>query len=513
MVEGVPSNGAAAGAGPAGGSRAERSLREVRIYDTMREQVVPLKPLVPPRVGMFVCGLTPYKPSHIGHARTFVFFDVVARLLRHLGYRVFYVQNSTDIDDKIIREAQTQKVETFDVSERYFQLYLLNMEALGVRSVNLYARTTDYLPEIVSQIGTLVNKGFGYAVEGGDVFYEVSRFPKFGALSKQKVEAVQPGARVEVDPRKRSPEDFTLWKAQKPGEPWWESPWGRGRPGWHIEDTAITVSVLGPRYDIHGGGAELKFPHHEAEIAQAESATGESPLAAIWMHGGLLNMRGEKMSKSLGNVEPLDETLRRHSPAVLRYFLLSGLYRSPLDYVGEASLEEAERSFDTLVTPYRRLNVLWRDLARSDAGGREGRSLEPSMVERARTTQDKMIGALAEDFQLREATRELFQWGKDVNALLAKGEAWSGEALDILLEPYELADAVLGYFTLDQPPEAPAAAGSDLSSLVELVLSARQRARKRGDFAEADQLRNDLDAAGIAVEDTSKGTVWKRKEA
>ncbi|MDE1819377.1 MAG: cysteine--tRNA ligase, partial [Euryarchaeota archaeon] len=484
MVEGIPSNAAAAGSGPAGGARDPRKLREVRIYDTLQEKVVPLNPLVPPRVGMFVCGLTPYKPSHIGHARTFVFFDVVARFLRHLGYRVFYLQNSTDIDDKIIRISNEEKVDFFEVSERNFQLYLLNMEALGVRSVNLYARTTDYIPEIVTQIRQLTDKGFGYTVEGGDVFFEIAKFPRFGALSKQKVESVQPGARVEVDARKRSPEDFALWKSAKPQEPWWESPWGRGRPGWHIEDTAITVNVLGPRYDLHGGGSELRFPHHEAEIAQAESATGLSPLAALWMHAGLLNMRGEKMSKSLGNVEPLDETLRKWNPAVLRYFLLSGLYRSPLEYAGTESLQEAERSFETLAAPFRRLNELWSDLARANDQGSRGPELPKEVMTRSRATEERIIGALAEDFQLREATSQLFGWGKEVNALLTKSEGYSTDALDVLLAPYELADQVLGFFSIDEAPGRGAlVAPSDISSLVELVLAARQRARARGDFA------------------------------
>ncbi len=512
MAEGLPTNDAAAGSGPAGAAQAGRKLREVRIYDTLREQVVPLRPLVPPRVGMFVCGLTPYKPSHIGHARSFVFFDVVARFLRYLGYRVFYLQNSTDIDDKIIRQANEEGTDTFHVSERNFQLYLRNMEALGVRSVNLYARCTDYVPEIISQVRGLVDRGFGYAVEGGDVYFEVARFPKFGALSKQRLEAVQAGSRIEVDPRKRSPEDFALWKGAKPGEPWWESPWGQGRPGWHIEDTAITVNVLGPRYDLHGGGAELKFPHHEAEIAQAESATGLSPLASIWMHAGLLNMRGEKMSKSLGNVIPLDETLRQHNPAVLRYFLLSGLYRSPLDYVGAPSLEEAGRSFETLASPYRRLRQLWQDLSHANDLARKGPGLDGAVAERARATEERMVAALAEDFQLREATRELFNWGKEVNTLLGRTEHYSGDALSVLLAPYQFADEVLGFFPLDRTSAGPpASSGAELGPMVEIVLAARQRARSRGDFAEADRLRDELTAAGVVIEDTPKGPKWRPK--
>lgn len=505
-----PSNRSAAGGGGHGTAVGSPPLREVLIHDTMRDARVPLRPLVPPRVGMFVCGLTPYKPSHIGHARTFVFFDTVARFLRFLGYRVFYVQNSTDIDDKIIRQANEEKVPAFEVSERNFQLYLRNMEALGVRSVNLYARTTDYIPEIIDQVRTLVDKGFGYSVEGGDLFFEVAKFPAFGSLSKQRVEEVQPGARVEVDPRKRSPEDFAIWKSAKPGEPYWESPWGKGRPGWHIEDTAITVNVLGPRYDLHGGGMELKFPHHEAEIAQAESATGRSPLAAIWMHAGLLNMHGQKMSKSLGNVEPLDETLRRFPAAVLRYFLLSGLYRSPLDFVGDATLEEAARSFETMQAPWARLRALASD---RKAGDDRGKPLEAELGVKARDAQERFVQAMALDFQLRDATREVFQWGKEVQGALSRGEGYSASALGELLQPYAVADEALGFFSLvgEAPSGAASAAGGDLAALMEVLLKARQRARARGDFAEADRLRNEITEAGVQVEDTPQGPRWSLK--
>jgi cysteinyl-tRNA synthetase len=508
-VSEVPSNAAAASIGGRGTAVGSDPLREVRIYDTMRGDVVPLRPLVPPRVGMFVCGLTPYKPSHIGHARTFVFFDTVARFLRELGYRVFYVQNSTDVDDKAIRQAHEEHVSAYEVTERYFQLYLRNMETLGVRSVNLYARTTDYIPEIIDQVKTLVDKGFGYAVEGGDLFFEVAKFPAFGALSRQRVEEVQPGARVEVDGRKRSPEDFAIWKSAKPGEPYWKSPWGNGRPGWHIEDTAITVNVLGPRYDLHGGGAELKFPHHEAEIAQAESATGRSPLAAIWMHAGLLNMRGEKMSKSLGNVEPLDETLRRFSPNVLRFFLLSGLYRSPLDYVGDSSLEEASRSYATLAAPRGRLLELLGDRAPGDD---RGQPLPKEWSGKIRAVKEGFVAAMANDFQLREAQNHLFRHAREINVLLGGSEDLSAEALQQLLSPYELADATLGYFSLDtRDGTSSTKAPAELGALVEVLLEARQRARARGDYAEADRLRAEAASAGILIEDTPKGPRWSRK--
>ena len=474
----------------------------VRIYDTLREKVVPLEPLVPPRVGMFVCGLTPYKPSHIGHARTFVFFDTVARFLAQEGYHVFYVQNVTDIDDKILRVASEERVDFSVVAERNFAQYLRDMDRLGVRSVNLYARCTDYLPEILEQIQELVDREMAYEA-GGDVYFDVSRFPRFGALSKQRKEDLQPGARVEVDPRKRSPEDFALWKSAKEGEPRWESPWGPGRPGWHIEDTAITVNVLGPRYDIHGGGTELKFPHHEAEIAQAESATGESPLASIWMHAGVLTMQGEKMSKSLGNVLDLSSALSQVAPDVLRFFLLSGLYRSPLEFAGTASFEEAERAYRTLERPYRRGEELWRE-AREDGGP----TLPEEVKAGSRRTVDRMVEALRADFNIREATAALYGWSREVGARWASVEPRRRADLDVELAPYRFARDVLGYFSAGTyaPPAAP---GDLLNSLVEDLLKVRQRARERGDFGEADRIREELADLGIRVEDSPRGPSWR----
>ena len=478
----------------------------VRIHDTLRGQVVPLVPRVSPRVSLFVCGLTPYKPSHLGHGRTFVFFDVVARFLAQQGYRVFYLQNVTDLEDKTLQQARIEGTTYFDVSERNFQEYLGDMGRLGVRSVNLYARCTDYLPEILAQIETLRRKGYAYQGANGDVYFEVAKFPAFGALSRQRLEMVQPGTRVEVDPHKRAPEDFVIWKSAKPDEPSWPSPFGPGRPGWHVEDTALTVNTLGPRYEIHGGGAELKFPHHEAEIALAESATGLAPLAQIWMHAGLLNMRGEKMSKSLGNVVGLGETLADHPPALVRFFLLNGLYRSPLEFAGEESWEEAGRSLSRLRGPYDRLLALSSD---AQAGGPDHRrEPPPNLREGSRQAIEKVRGALADDFNVREALAGLFGWGREVSSTLAQGESLAPGALLDLLAPYRFADASLGFLELGRPA-APALAPPSFDSLVDLVLQARENARRRGDFREADELRQSLEGAGFVIEDTPQGPRWR----
>ncbi len=500
-------------------------MREVRIYNTLGGHLVPLRPLSPPRVSMFVCGITPYKPSHIGHARAAIVYDVVAKFLRRVGYHVFYLQNVTDIDDKILRTATEEGRDWHTVSEENFESYLRAMQHLHVDSVNFYARCTDYIAEIIEQVRTLIEKGHAYA-SGGDVYYDVGTFPAFGALSGQRLEMLEAGVRVEVNPNKRSPEDFALWKGEKLG-PRWSSPWGEGRPGWHIEDTAIAVNILGPRYDIHGGGMELKFPHHEAEIAQAEAATGKAPLASIWMHHNMLNMRGEKMSKSLGNVVSLDATLRRVSPEVLRYFLLSAHYRSPLDYAGEESLEEARRSLQTLQVVYARL----RAQAEESLGGTFPREVQPTpgsrvyvrdlaewieLVpriymadpehQRGDRVEEDMMTALANDFSVREATASLFSFASEVHALLeSRGPSLREEELASLVRPFVLATEVLGYF----PREGTSGSNAPLAAAIELVIEARARAKEHKDFAEADRIRKTLSEAGIEIEDTGRGTRWR----
>ena len=502
-------------------------MRAVRIHNTLGGQIEQLAPLSPPRVSMFVCGITPYKPSHIGHGRAAVVYDVVAKLLRRVGYHVFYLQNVTDIDDKVLKIATEEGRDWNAISEGNFQSYLQSMRRLHVDSVNFYARCTDYVNEILEQIETLIAKGHAYASDG-DVYYDVGSFPAFGALSGQRMEMLEPGVRIEVNPRKRAPEDFALWKGEKLG-PRWKSPWGDGRPGWHIEDTAIAVNVLGSRYDIHGGGMELKFPHHEAEIAQAEGATGKSPLASIWMHHNMLNMRGEKMSKSLGNVVGLDETLRQFRPEVVRYFLLSAHYRSPLDYLGPESLEEAGRALETLRVGYDRLiSQIEENLAKTfprevqfPGGGRAYFQDFREWIDRAPLlypadpqhrsgdrVEDEMMNALLDDFNVREATARLFSFNSELHATLeAQGRSLQEQDLVALLRPYDLASTVLGYFS----PARSRDSAASLSAAVELALECRAQAKQRKDYAEADRIRKQLSEAGIEVEDSAHGAKWRLK--
>jgi cysteinyl-tRNA synthetase len=474
-------------------------MRRFTVYDSMAREVRGFAPIVPPRVGLFVCGLTPYAEAHVGHGRSFVVFDMVARALRRWGYRVLYVQTVTNVDDKVIARAAEQGVDPLELSDRNEREFLASMEELGVRSVNYYAYATDHIPDILAQVQALIERGFGYVASDGSVYFSVAKFPAYGRLSGQRVEALKPGARVETDERKRAPEDFVLWKAAKPGEPSWESPWGPGRPGWHIEDTAITTRIFGPRYDLHGAGLDLIFPHHEAEIAQAESATGESPLVNYWMHAGMLNLGGEKMSKSLGNVFSLAKSIERHGPAVLRFYYLNAHYRSPVDFDPEKSLDEAKEAYTRLARPAQRI----AELLRREGDDRPGEELPEERATAAEELVERLDTTLAEDFNSREAIALLFGWSRTLSEV-AGLDRLSGAALHQLNAPYEWGAEVLGLF------EARGAETSGgLATIVPVVLRARDRARARGDFAEADRIREELRAAGILLEDDAKGTRWE----
>jgi cysteinyl-tRNA synthetase len=477
-------------------------VRPFRVYDTLSREVRAFVPRESPRVGLFVCGLTPYAEAHIGHGRTAITFDVVARALRRWGYHVFYVQNVTNLDDRLIDRGRAENRDPLELAEFHFQGWLRSMDQLDARAVNLYPFATDYVPEIIAQVSTLIDRGFAYVVDG-DVYYEVGKFPDYGKLSGQRVEALRPGARVEIDPKKRAPEDFAIWKATKPGEPAWASPWGPGRPGWHVEDTAITGRLLGDQYDLHGGGEDLKFPHHEAEIALAEGASGKKPLVNYWMHGGMLQLQGEKMAKSVGNVFGLEEALRKFGPEVLRFYYLNANYRSPLNFEEGKSLEAAREAYVSLATPYRHLR---EELLR---GGltRPGRELPPEVAKTATEFPLRLDEIMADDFQTREAIAALYGWGRMINEWNSRLEGLSGAALVTLKAPYRWATEVLGLFTERTSAKTP----TEFNALVQVAIEARSRARSRGDFAEADRIRKSLLEAGIVLEDQGPETRWQWK--
>jgi cysteinyl-tRNA synthetase len=474
-------------------------MRRFELYDTLSRSTRLFVPLVPPKVGLFVCGLTPYADAHIGHGKVAVTFDVVARALRRWGYRVFYVQNVTNIDDRLIARGGETGTDPLVLADRHIAAWHGAMERLGIASVNYYPHATDYVPEIVAQVNTLIDRGFAYAADGS-VYYDIAKFPTYGALSGQQMEALRPGARVAPERGKRAPADFVLWKAATPGEPTWESPWGPGRPGWHIEDTAISVRLFGPRYDVHGGGLDLKFPHHEAEIAQAEAATGESPLVNFWMHVGLLTMKGEKMSKSVGNVVGLSEAIDEFGPEVVRFFYLNAHYRNPLDFVPGRSLEEAAEAYRTLSQASERL----RREAAVAGPERAGTELPDDEATAAAGAVEALDEALSYDFHTREAIAVLFGWAKLVQETRPALDTLSSEALGALLAPFDWAGEVLGVLG-GGPTTDPGALGG----AVQVAIAARARARGRGDFGEADRIRNELADAGIVLEDDGATTRWR----
>lgn len=466
----------------------------LQIYNTLTRIKEAFAPRQGRRVKMFVCGITPYDHPHVGNARTYVTFDVVARYLRHRGYSVFYLQNVTDVDDRILTRAPEVNTPWDELGNRYFAEYLEIMEALNVTSVNLYAKATDYVPEILEQVEGLIDKGYGYAVDG-DVFFEVEKFADFGKLSRVKLGELRAGARVEVDPRKRNPQDFALWKAQKPEEPSWESPWGPGRPGWHIEDTAISIAHFGPEYDIHGAATDLIFPHHEAEIAQAEAFTGISPFVRYWMHGGFVVIKGERMGKSEGNIVPARELLERVDPQVLRFFMVYTQYRGPIDFTYEA-LEEAQRAYGRLTDAIHRAREALSEAKSGKAAG--DKALRKAM----QTAAESFYGAMDDDFNTRDALAALFLLASEVREGLERG--LSAGALQAFLGDIETYGDVLGLFrgVTGQSREL-------LEGLIRLLVTLREEARASKDYATSDRIRKELAQLGVLVEDAEKGPRWR----
>ncbi len=456
----------------------------LKIYNSLTRQKEVFQPLEEGKVKMYVCGMTVYDYCHVGHARVMVAFDVVARYLRARGYDVNYIRNITDIDDKIIRRAN-ENGEAFDqLTERFIQAMQEDARRMGVIDPDHEPRATAHIDDIVALVETLIEKGFAYAASNGDVYYRVAKFEGYGKLSGKVLEDLRAGARVEVEEHKEDPLDFVLWKAAKPGEPSWSSPWGEGRPGWHIECSAMSKCCLGDTFDIHGGGPDLKFPHHENEIAQSEAANG-CTFVNTWMHAGAVRVNNEKMSKSLGNFFTIREVLEKYDPEVVRYFLISSQYRSPINY-SEESLQEAAGRLERLYTA---LNGL--DLEGVEAAGGE------ACVER-------FFAAMDDDFNTPEALGVLFELVRELNR--ARKEQAPG-ALALAAQVKRLG-AVLGI--LQAEPEAFLKSGAELDDAYILEqIEARKAAKKAKDFALADKIRDDLAAQGVILEDSREGTTWR----
>ncbi len=457
------------------------------IYNSLSRRKEPFTPVVPGQIRMYVCGMTVYDYCHIGHARVLVVFDVVYRFLRHLGFDVTYVRNITDIDDKIINRANENKEDFKTLTSRFIEAMHEDADALGVLHPSHEPRATDYIESILQMIDSLLKKGYAYQANNRDIYYVVSKFDNYGQLSGKKIEELRAGERVEVDAEKRDPLDFVLWKAAKPGEPHWPSAYGDGRPGWHIECSAMSTQLLGNHFDIHGGGQDLQFPHHENEIAQSESCTGGT-FVNYWMHNGFVRVNEEKMSKSLGNFFTVREVLREYKAEEIRYFIISSHYRSQLNY----SREQLDNARSALHRLYSAL-------------------LDTDSVDVPQNTpwQDDFEQALKDDFNTANAVAVLFDLVRDINRAKAEEPA----DVDSLASLLRYLAGIIGLLQSDAEAYLKSAvAGSSAlaDDAVEAMVQQRLAARNNRDWATADRLREELSAAGITIEDGPEGTRWRR---
>ena len=476
------------------------------IYDSLTASKQPLQPLTAGKVGMYVCGMTVYDFCHIGHARVMVAFDLVVRWLTQLGYEVNYVRNITDIDDKIIARAIENNEDISTLTERFIKAMHEDAAALGCLSPTAEPRATDHIDEMQQMIATLVEGQHAYASDNGDVYYAVESFADYGKLSKRKLDEMQAGSRVEVDSGKRNPFDFVLWKAAKAGEPQWASPWGQGRPGWHIECSAMSTKCLGATFDIHGGGHDLQFPHHENEIAQSEAATG-CVYANNWMHVGFINVDGEKMSKSLGNFFTIRDVIAKYHPETVRFFLLSSHYRSQVNFSDKA-LDEAHNSLSRL---YQALKAVEQH---NDTALERGETISEQRVNSAfaSATGQAFITAMNDDFNSSAAISVLFGLAKEINRALKADDAehaWQyAQQLIALARPLNILQQPVAQFLQAVIGDEPSDGLSDTQ--IDELITQRQEAKASNDFARADEIRVALKDAGIELEDARGGTTWRR---
>lgn len=453
-------------------------------------------PLNDKTVKIYVCGPTVYDYCHMGHARAYVVFDTIRRYLMFKDYNVIYVQNFTDVDDKILKRASERGVAPLELSARFISAYFEDMDRLNVLRADLYPKVSEYISEIIEMIAKLVDTGYAY-VSDGSVYFSVDRVKtKVGILSHQSYDSLKVGARVEVDERKRNPMDFVLWKASKPGEPIaWESPWGLGRPGWHIECSAMSMKLLGENIDIHGGGMDLIFPHHESEIMQSEAYSGKPPFAKYWIHNGFLLVNKEKMSKSLGNFFLVRDVLKKYSPDTVRFFILNTHYQSPLDF-NDAALEDAKRGLE-------RIQNTVAGVEHRIKNPLNGPASNAGVGERLESSRKKFEDRMDDNLDTREAIAEIFELSRDVNRWLAEGDMPADQWKSVL-DQYGVYSDVLGIRWSSSVEDLLA------SELLQLIVDIRGAVRKKKDFETSDLIRDRLKALGIAIEDSKEGTKIKR---
>ena len=470
----------------------------LRLYNTATRNVEEFSSIEPNKVGMYVCGLTVYNDMHLGHARTYIAFDVIRRWLEYSGYEVNFVQNHTDIDDKIIKRSNKEGVSAEDLTNKYITRTTKDLENLQVKPPTHMPKATDFIKEMIEIISNLIDKNHAYVVEpiegalASDVYFDVmSASNIFGTLTGQKIEDMEAGARVAVDARKRHPSDFVLWKGAKPNEPNWDSPWGIGRPGWHIECSAMSLSHLGDNFDIHGGGIDLRFPHHESEILQTECHTDKSPMSNYWLHSGHLTINKEKMSKSLDNFFLVRDIMKDYSAPVLRFYLLNGHYRSPMDF-SDLNLKES-------LAAYRRLEGTY---SRFKASKVSGSIVSLELEEAIANCTDNFISAMNDDFNTREGIAELFQLSRIANNF--NPDELNLELKNNFLKTFETYGTnVLGLFSSES-------IDTDIESTINQLISDRTQARASKDWSKSDSIRDQLNEMGIQIQDTPQGTKWNR---
>ncbi|MCH8004102.1 MAG: cysteine--tRNA ligase [Nanoarchaeota archaeon] len=448
----------------------------LKLYNTLTRKKEVFKPIKDKKVNLFVCGITPYDYAHIGHAKTYVQFDIIVKYLKYRGYKVTYLQNVTDIDDKIIKRANERKEKPITLARNFEKEYIKDMKALGVDSVDRFARATDYIKEIQKQIKTLMDKGYAYGIENDGIYFNLSKFPDYGKLSSRKSEEAEDAvSRIDESKSKINKGDFCLWKKSKENEPKWKDPWfNGGRPGWHIEDTAISEKYFGQRYDMHGGARDLIFPHHEAEIAQMESASGKKPFVKYWLHTGFLNVKGQKMAKSLGNFITIREALKKFDSKALRFFYLSAHYRSPIDY-SEELLGQAKHSLE-------RLNDFVRKV-------RYSKEIDDNkLIEK---TKKDLIMYMDDDFDTPKAWAVIFDFVKEVNK-----KGGGKKSYELMLEFNKI------FNVLETEEEK-------IPSEIKKLVKERDKARKEKNYEKADKIREEIKNKGYILEDTEEGTIVK----
>ena len=466
----------------------------MRLYNAMTQQKEEFIPIEPGKVRMYCCGPTVYNFIHVGNARPTIMFDVVRRYFEYKGYEVNFVQNFTDVDDKIIKRANEEGITSDEVAEKYINEYFTDAKALGVRPATVHPKATENIPQIIEIVQTLIDKGYAYEVNG-DVYYRTLKFEGYGKLSHQPIDELQSGARIEVGDIKENPLDFALWKAAKPGEPFWESPWGNGRPGWHIECSAMSNRYLGKTIDIHCGGCDLAFPHHENEIAQSEAANGVE-FVHYWLHNGFINIDNKKMSKSLGNFFTVREAAEDYGYDCIRMFMLMSHYRSPLNYSGEI-LMQAKGALERLNTAKKNMEFFMKNGTDADMS-----EAEANVVEGLGKYAEKFCAAMDDDFNTADAISAIFEMVRDINAIVAPATNPTKVVAQACYEAFMELCEVLGI---------PFEQVADLDAEIEAMIEARQAARKAKNFKEADRIRDELKAMGIILMDTPQGVKWSRE--